>query len=159
MFCVAAEIPLHGLSSSFPFSFSLAILLLSNQLAHAGRHPHHPAPLQQCQPTASPLGRGSQVPPQPSIPLLGERGKDAAHWFSPLTPWGMSSSEVQTLDFAGFKRKTKDSVFSVRAHTHTISMSNLSQQGAAKGRNLGKVSKRSNSRRKHFWRRSRISHI
>lgn len=43
MFCVAAEIPLHGLSSSFPFSFSLAILLLSNQLAHAGRAPHGPA--------------------------------------------------------------------------------------------------------------------
>lgn len=85
MFCVAAEIPLHGLSSSFPFSFSLAILLLSNQLAHAGRHSHHPAPLQQRQAHRLAFGEGA-LGTTASLP--GEGGKDAAPRLSPLNATG-----------------------------------------------------------------------
>lgn len=109
MFCVAAEIPLHGLSSSFLFSFSLAILLLSNQLAHAGRRLHHPAP-----PPTPRLWGGSLGYHHSPVSLPGEGRKDAAPWLSSPAPRRMSSSEVQMLGFVGFEWET--SVFSVRAH-------------------------------------------
>lgn len=151
MFCVAAEIPLHGLSSSFPFSFSLAILLLSNQLAQAGRHSHRPAPPRQCQPS----GRGPGVPPQPGIPPGAE---GAAPRLSPTGTHhgGRAGLTSGTPIFAGFRAKPKQ-VFPLRAHTrahtHTISSSNLLPQGAVKGRSAGKVAKTPNSGRKRVWNR------
>lgn len=140
MFCVAAEIPLHGLSSSFPFSFSLAILLLSNQLAHAGKDPHGPA-------VPAHPSEEAWVPPQPSIP---PRERERMQ----LPPWVMSSSEVQALGFCRLQVQNRK-VFSVCTHTNSLITQTCSTRVLGKAQVWEKSVR--NSGRRGIWSESSLT--